>query len=74
MPRLWRKRDRGTRRRALIDSSILSASFSPSAIRTASLTIGTPVTFDMNGTVRLPRGLTSITKTDEPPGSLTITI
>ena len=32
----------------------------PSAIRTASSTIGTPVTLDRNGTVRLARGLTSI--------------
>ena len=32
----------------------------PSAIRTDSSTIGTPVTFDMNGTVRDARGLTSI--------------
>ena len=32
----------------------------PRAIRTASSTIGTPVTFDRNGTVREARGLTSI--------------
>ena len=37
-----------------------SASVAPSAIRTASSTIGTPVTLDMNGTVREARGLTSI--------------
>ncbi len=37
-----------------------SARRSPSEIRTASSTIGTPVTFDMNGTVRDARGLTSI--------------
>ena len=37
-----------------------SSSRSPSEIRTASSTIGTPVTFDMNGTVRDARGLTSI--------------
>src|SRR5436309_1853205 len=37
-----------------------SASRSPSEIRMASSTIGTPVTFDMNGTVREARGLTSM--------------
>ena len=37
-----------------------SGSVAPSEIRTASSTIGTPVTFDMNGTVREARGLTSI--------------
>ena len=37
-----------------------SASVSPSAIRTASSTIGTPVTLLMNGTVRDARGLTSM--------------
>ena len=37
-----------------------SASVAPSPIRTASSTIGTPVTLDRNGTVRLARGLTSI--------------
>ena len=37
-----------------------SASVAPSEIRTASSTIGTPVTLDRNGTVRLARGLTSI--------------
>ena len=37
-----------------------SASVAPSEIRTASSTIGTPVTLDRNGTVRDARGLTSI--------------
>ena len=37
-----------------------SARVSPSEIRTASSTIGTPVTLLMNGTVRDARGLTSI--------------
>jgi hypothetical protein len=32
----------------------------PSEIRTASSTIGTPVTLDMNGTVREARGFTSM--------------
>ena len=35
---------------------------------TASFTMGTPVTFEMNGTVREARGLTSMTKTPGPPG------
>ena len=35
------------------------ASVAPSATRVASSTIGTPVTFDRNGTVRDARGLTS---------------
>ena len=38
----------------------LAASVAPSAIRTASSTIGTPVTLDRNGTVREARGLTSM--------------
>jgi len=33
---------------------------SPRATRTASSTIGTPVTLDVNGTVRLARGFTSM--------------
>ena len=37
-----------------------SSSVAPSEIRTASSTIGTPVTLDMNGTVREARGLTSM--------------
>ena len=37
-----------------------SASVAPSEMRTASSTIGTPVTFERNGTVREARGLTSI--------------
>ena len=37
-----------------------SGSVAPSEIRTASSTIGTPVTLDRNGTVREARGLTSI--------------
>ena len=37
-----------------------SGSVAPSAILTASSTIGTPVTLDMNGTVRDARGLTSM--------------
>jgi hypothetical protein len=37
-----------------------SASVAPSEIRTASSTIGTPVTFERNGTVREARGLTSM--------------
>ena len=40
--------------------SRVSGSVAPSAIRTASSTIGTPVTFERNGTVRLARGLTSM--------------
>ena len=35
----------------------------PSITLTASLTIGTPVTLEMNGIVRLERGLTSMTYT-----------
>ena len=41
-------------------SQPVSGSVAPSAIRTASSTIGTPVTFERNGTVRLARGLTSM--------------
>ncbi len=41
-------------------SQPISGSVAPSAIRTASSTIGTPVTFERNGTVRLARGLTSM--------------
>ena len=37
-----------------------SARVAPRAIRTASSTIGTPVTLDRNGTVRDARGLTSM--------------
>ncbi len=37
-----------------------SGRVAPRAIRTASSTIGTPVTFEMNGTVRLARGFTSM--------------
>ena len=37
-----------------------SGSVAPREIRTASSTIGTPVTLDMNGTVREARGLTSM--------------
>ena len=37
-----------------------SSRLAPRAIRTASSTIGTPVTFERNGTVREARGLTSI--------------
>ena len=37
-----------------------SSSVAPSAMRTASSTIGTPVTLDRNGTVRDARGLTSM--------------
>ncbi len=36
-----------------------SASVAPSATRVASSTMGTPVTLDRKGTVRLARGLTS---------------
>src|SRR5487761_1439849 len=41
----------------------MSASFSPSITRVASLTIGTPVTLERKGTVRDERGLTSSTYT-----------
>jgi hypothetical protein len=37
-----------------------SGNVAPSEIRTANATIGTPVTLDMNGTVREARGLTSM--------------
>ncbi len=37
-----------------------SGRVAPRAIRTASSTIGTPVTLDRNGTVREARGLTSM--------------
>ena len=53
-------RDERRRRRAARSASRAPASVAPSEIRTASSTIGTPVTFDMNGTVRDARGLTSI--------------
>ena len=48
----------GTGRRP--PSQPIAESVAPSEIRTASSTIGTPVTLDMNGTVRDARGLTSI--------------
>ena len=53
-------RDEGRRRRDGRRPSRAPASVAPSEIRTASSTIGTPVTLDMNGTVREARGLTSI--------------
>ena len=41
----------------------IDSRLSPSATRTASSTIGTPVTFERKGTVRDARGLTSMTYT-----------
>ena len=41
----------------------MSRSFSPSIQRTASSTMGTPVTLLMYGTVRLERGFTSMMNT-----------
>ena len=38
-----------------------SASFSPAMTRAASFASGTPVAFETNGTVRLARGLASMT-------------
>ena len=48
----------------------ISARVLPSIIFVASLTIGTPVTLERKGTVRLERGFTSRTYTvDSPPAS-----
>ena len=53
-------RDERRRRRGARRTSRAPASVAPRAIRTASSTIGTPVTLDRNGTVRDARGLTSM--------------
>ena len=45
---------------AIPDTYPFDANVSPSAMSTASGTIGIPVTLLMNGTVRLARGFTSI--------------
>ena len=48
-------------------ASSMSASFSPSISRQATLASGTPTAFETNGTVREARGLASITYSSSSP-------